>query len=665
VAVTPPTELVEKAHHLVASHQWRAAYDLLADADGRQPLPTEGLELLADAAWWTGQMPLAIEARERAFTLATRNGDPIGAAQAAIELGRDNLLRFSMPVATGWIRRAEAILKDAPENAGHGWLAAIKGFQAALTGKVDEGIDFARYAEGVADRLAERDLAAYAMGIRAALLVARGDVDEGIALADEAALQALSGDLQPQVAGGVCCATIEACTAIGDVQRAAEWTEAQDRWCRREGINGFPGMCRLFRSGVKTLHGAWPEAEAEARVASDELRGYIPAAAGLALVQIGEIRLYRGDLPAAEEALLGAHRFGQDIQPAHALLLLAQGKASAAAAELTQSLEEPHRQASWLVPPGSGAQRLRLLPARIEVALELGDLDTARAAADELDQLAVQFKTIPARASAAACRGAMLLAEGEYAAAAQRLREGIDLWTEVNAPYESARARVALAAAYVGDGATERALLELRAARDSFEELGAQRAQRAAEQQLQELRGTSDQPMGTARARTTRAFMFTDIVDSTRLAETLGDEAWDRIERWHDRVIRAAAAEHGGEEVKATGDGFFLAFPDADGAIAAAVQMQRRLAAHRQDAGFAPQVRIGIHLAEANRVGLDYAGAGVNQASRIGDAAGADEILVSAATLAASRRPVGEAERRTVELKGITAPVEVVSVQWR
>ncbi|HET7520160.1 MAG TPA: hypothetical protein VFK61_01330, partial [Candidatus Limnocylindria bacterium] len=279
MAVTPPTELVEKAHHLVASHQWRAAYDLLADADGRQPLPTEGLELLADAAWWTGQMPLAIEARERAFTLATRNGDPIGAAQAAIELGRDNLLRFSMPVATGWIRRAEAILKDAPENAGHGWLAAIKGFQAALTGKVDEGIDFARYAEGVADRLAERDLAAYAMGIRAALLVARGDVDEGIALADEAALQALSGDLQPQVAGGVCCATIEACTAIGDVQRAAEWTEAQDRWCRREGINGFPGMCRLFRSGVKTLHGAWPEAEAEARVASDELRGYIPAAA--------------------------------------------------------------------------------------------------------------------------------------------------------------------------------------------------------------------------------------------------------------------------------------------------------------------------------------------------------------------------------------------------
>jgi class 3 adenylate cyclase len=424
-------------------------------------------------------------------------------------------------------------------------------------------------------------------------------------------------------------------------------------------------MCRLFRSGVKTLHGAWPEAEAEARVASDELRGYIPAAAGLALVQIGEIRLYRGDLPAAEEALLGAHRFGQDIQPTHALLLLAQGKADAAAAELDQAIDEPHRQASWLVPPGSQAQRLRLLPARIQVSLARNDLERARSDADELDSLADQFKTLPARASAAVSRGAVLLAEGETAAAGQRLRQGIELWNQVNAPYEAARARVELAAAYVAEGATERAVLELRAARDAFEELGAQLDQRQVETQLAQLSGPGEAPMGRARARTTRAFMFTDIVDSTRLAETLGDEAWDRLQRWHDRAIRAAAAEHGGEEVKATGDGFFLAFPDADAAIAAAVQMQRRLAAHRLEAGFAPQVRIGIHLAEANRVGLDYAGAGVNQASRIGGAAAADEILVSSATLAALRHPVRSAETRTVELKGISAPVEVVSIDWR
>src|SRR5213593_995025 len=82
-----------------------------------------------------------------------------------------------------------------------------------------------------------------------------------------------------------------ACAGIGDVRRALEWTEAQDRWCRRERINGYPGMCRLFRSDVKRLHGAWPEAEAEARQASAELQGFLPGAAGVALYQIGEIRL--------------------------------------------------------------------------------------------------------------------------------------------------------------------------------------------------------------------------------------------------------------------------------------------------------------------------------------------------------------------------------------
>jgi class 3 adenylate cyclase len=76
-------------------------------------------------------------------------------------------------------------------------------------------------------------------------------------------------------------------------------------------------------------------------------------------------------------------------------------------------------------------------------------------------------------------------------------------------------------------------------------------------------------------------------------------------------------------------------------------------------------VRIGIHQAEANRVGLDYTGVGVNQASRIGGAASADQVLVSAATLASARHSYADSGRRTVELKGISAPVEVVAIDWK
>jgi class 3 adenylate cyclase len=504
------------------------------------------------------------------------------------------------------------------------------------------------------------------MGEQAAALLAMGRVDEGLPLADEATLAAVSGEIEPATAGGICCATIEACAGIGDLKRAAEWTEAQDRWCRREGINGYPGMCRLFRSDVKRIRGAWPEAEAEARAASDELRGYIPAGAGLALYLIAEIRLSRGDLPAAEEALLGAHALGTDTEPAFSLLRLAQGKVSVASESIRRALEEPGRTPSWQAPPDSEMSRLRLLPAQVEIALAAGDVPTARAAADELAGLGQRFGTVGARATAATALGAVALAEGDAEAAARHLRDAVALWNEFDAPYDLARARAILAESYRADGAPDRAAVELRTARDGFERLGAAAELRRVDGLLAELRAsTGSGPMGTAAERSVRAFMFTDIVDSTRLAQALGDEAWEGLRRWHDRTLRAAAAEQGGEEVKATGDGFFFAFADADRAIEAAIGMQRRLASQRTTQGFAPEVRIGVHQAEANRAGLDYHGIGVNLASRVGDAGRGGEVLVTAETLAVARHRYAENERRAEELKGIAEPVEVVSVDWR
>jgi class 3 adenylate cyclase len=664
VTTSSQPEIFAAAQAAMARHDWRAAYDALSAADASTRLAPDALELLAEASWWTGQLPIAIDARERAFAIATRERDLPAAVSAAVSLARDNLLRMSMPMALAWLNRAEAMLAGVDENEGHGWLAATRAFYGSLAGDTDMAVEQATRAQEIAQRLGLEDLAAFALGEKAAALVARGEIDEGLALADQATVTALSGNLQPQIVGGVCCATIEACSSIGEIKRAVEWTEMQDRWCRREGINGFPGMCRLFRSGVKAMRGSWPEAEAEALVASTELQGYIPAAAGRALYQIGEIRLARGDLPAAEEALLGANRFGQDIEPANSLVLMAQGKLEAAAASIRQALDEPSPQASWGLPPGSEAHRLKLLPAQSEIAVAMGDLQTATIAADELDRLAEKFGTVPARASAKRSRGALEAAQGSTVDALHHLREALSLWSELLSPYEAARTRVLLANAYLADGSRDRAALELRTARDTFEELGAALDLRRADEGLLALGGEGTR-LGKARTRTTRAFMFTDIVDSTRLAETLGDEAWDKLQRWHDRVVRAAAAEHGGEEVKATGDGFFLAFPDPENAIAAATAIQRRLAAHREEEGFSPQVRIGIHHAEANRVGLDYAGTGVNQAARIADAADADEILVSAATVASARKTFPEVGSRTVQLKGIAAPMDVVSVEWR
>ena len=661
-----PDAALAAARTALERHEWPKAYELLTTADSQGELDATGLRLLASAAWWSGKFSEAIDYRERAYAVAIKANEHEAAVAAALDLAVANLQRMSIGVAGAWANRAERLLDGQPENPGHGWLAAVRSFLAHLAGKSDQALAQASLALDIGVRFGQVDLTAYAMGSKAAALISRGDLAEGLALADEATVAALSGELPPDLAGGVCCSTIEACSVAGELKRASEWTEAQDRWCRREGITGFPGMCRLFRSEVKSLRGDWAAAEAEARVASEELKGYIPAAAGLALYQIGQIRLRRGDLPAAEEALLGAHAANQDTQPALALLRLAQGRADAAAASIEVSLSEPGRSPSWKAPSDSLAYRLQLLPAQVEIALARGDAAVARAGADELAALAERFGTVPAQAQASTALGGVALAEGDGATAVREMREAVARWNELDAPYDAARARMTLARAYAATGADDEARVELRTARDAFERLGAALdLRRATELQDEIAGGPAATPMGTQAVRAERAFMFTDIVDSTRLAEAMGDEAWDAVTRSHDRLMRAAAAEHRGEEVKATGDGFFFAFTDAEDAIAAAVAMQQRLAEQREAQAFAPAVRIGIHQAQANRVGLDYAGIGVNQASRIGAAAEGGEILVSASSLAALRHPITEGGRRTAELKGLSEPVELVAVSWR
>ena len=164
--------------------------------------------------------------------------------------------------------------------------------------------------------------------------------------------------------------------------------------------------------------------------------------------------------------------------------------------------------------------------------------------------------------------------------------------------------------------------------------------------------------------RVVKTFLFTDIVGSTALLEAIGDEAWTDLLRWHDETFRALFAKHQGQEIVTTGDGFFVGFDTPDAALACAVAIQRVLAEHRRQHGFAPQVRIGVHASEAAQVGGNYRGVGVHEAARIGAAAAAGEILASAVTVA-GQTAFSFSEPRTIDLKGLSEPVSIVSVEWR
>jgi len=159
-----------------------------------------------------------------------------------------------------------------------------------------------------------------------------------------------------------------------------------------------------------------------------------------------------------------------------------------------------------------------------------------------------------------------------------------------------------------------------------------------------------------------RALMFTDLSGSTSLVEAIGDEAWRNLSEWLDGEMRRLFAEHRGREVDHAGDGFFVVFDSATAAIECAQAIQRRLASHRRQHGYAPEVRIGIHVGDVSDTEAGVRGASVHRAARLSAAARPGGILVSRQALESAHRPVDGL--RTLDLKGIKDRVEAAEVDW-
>src|SRR5688572_9678729 len=199
-------------------------------------------------------------------------------------------------------------------------------------------------------------------------------------------------------------------------------------------------------------------------MACEELRPYLRRELGWPLNELGRIRLHRGDIAGAEEALLAAHRAGWDPQPGLALVRLAQGDTATAAASIRDALERPSSVPSKERPPNTDLARAPLLEAQVEIEIAAGDLARGRSAADELELIAARFESKALVASAALARGRVRLAEGDATGAERSLSEAVRLWNEVGAPYEAALARRSLADAHAASGSEHRAVLERQAA---------------------------------------------------------------------------------------------------------------------------------------------------------------------------------------------------------
>ena len=237
-------------------------------------------------------------------------------------------------------------------------------------------------------------------------------------------------------------------------------------------------------------------------------------------------------------------------------------------------------------------------------------------------------------------------------------RTAVNLWRDAGAPYEAAQTQQLLAEVAMRTGDRQVAMVELDAALAVFRDLGAARDVEAA-QRLRDRMG--DAAIGRQVRRT---FVFTDIVDSTRLVAKMGDEEWSAVLRSHDRTIRDLLARHNGSEVKQRGggDGFFAVFEAPTDAIDCTIAIQRSFADRRRD-GFAPEIRIGVHEADALLSGNDFAGLGVHEAARIAAHAEGGVILASEATAkAAGASPCAAPQQ--VAFKGLSDRVSVQEILW-
>jgi DNA-binding NarL/FixJ family response regulator len=461
-----PADTLDHARASFQRQRWADAFAQLAAADRETPLGPEDLERLATAAYLTGRGIDSADTWARAHQAFLTRGKVERAARCAFWLGFGLMHKGERARGGGWIARAQRLLEEGQHDCvEQGYLLLPVGLRCL--GEGDAAAAYAAFSQaaGIAERFGDPDLIALARHGCGRVLIRMGEIDQGVALLDEAMVAVEAGEVSPVAAGDIYCSVIEGCVEIFDLRRAQEWTAALTHWCESQpDLVPYRGQCLVRRAEILQLHGDWPDALEEARQACERLAGPPgEPAAGAAFYQEAELHRLRGEFAEAEECYRQASQWGRRPQPGLALLRLAQGEVAAAEAAIRQAADEARDRIT----------RARMLPAYVEILLAVGDIPAARAAAETLAAIAAELEAPFLIAVAAYAQGTILLAEGDARAALHALRPAWTAWVELEAPYEAARVRVLIGLACRQLRDEDTAELEVHAARCVFEQLGA------------------------------------------------------------------------------------------------------------------------------------------------------------------------------------------------
>lgn len=450
-------DLVRDGWSALAEADWDGARSCFERA-ARSRKDAEILDGLGRSLHFVREYAQAIDMTERAFAAYRREGRNVDAADRARWLAfLHGAINGNMTVAGGWMERAAALLEDAEECAGHGWLVLDR---APFTDDADERYALATAALAIARRFGDVDLEYDALSLLGESHVAAGRVSEGMKLLDQAMTAVSAGEVVGVVAvSDIYCRLLGACELALDVARAEEWMAV---------AGGFGAwsefvspVCRTHYGGILVVVGRWSEAEEQLEAALRTFQASYRGMSGWPLCRLADLRVRQGRFDEARRMIEGSesHPVARRVLAAVAL-----GRGDATLAEELVGLcldGEPHADPSC-------APVLDML---VQIRVARGDMPAATEALERLGKLAVASQDGVAAAFAELAAGRVEAADGADGARLH-LQTALRGFTDLHMPLEAARAQYELARA-LAERAPEAAVAEARLALRAFERIGA------------------------------------------------------------------------------------------------------------------------------------------------------------------------------------------------
>ena len=418
----------------------------------------EAVDGLSRALHFLGDYSRAIALTERAFAAYRQQGRLVEAADRARWLAfLHGAINGNMAVASGWMARAETLLGNTSECAGHGWLALDR---APFTDDAAEREQLATAALAIARRFGDVDLEYDALALLGEAYVAGGRVREGMRLIDEAMTAVSAGEVVGIVpVGDIYCRLLSACEIALDVTRAEQWMGVAGSF---EAWSDFVSpVCRSHYGGILIAVGRWTEAEEELVAAIHTFETSYRLMRTSPLVKLADLRVRQGRFDEARRLLEGNESHPVARQ-ALATIALARGEVA-----LAEDLIRLCLDGEAALDPGC-APALELL---VRIRLVRDDVSAAAEALERLTELAAGSGDGPAAAFAELAAGELLAAEGDERTSTH-LQAAMRRFTALDLPLEAARAQRELARA-IARSAPDAAVAEARLALRTFERIGA------------------------------------------------------------------------------------------------------------------------------------------------------------------------------------------------